>query len=148
MLEIKLCVLSNLKADVTENENLVPTEKKESDDGIGIPHIIVENINKSDIDELYKHPKFPPIAEVLDGMGLGPKGPPIPPEAAFAVVPYPIHRKAPPGSEFSHYVFVTVNENDPYVVFLVAHSSHDKIPTFFLNLSVLNGYLLYELNRN
>lgn len=46
-------------------------------------------------------------------MGLGPKGPPIPPPASFAVVPYPIHRKAPPGSEFSHYIFVTNNENDP-----------------------------------
>jgi len=103
----------NENADGMENENILPTEKKEADDGIGVPHIIVENINKSDIDELNKHPKFPPISEVLDGMGLGPKGPPIPPPAIFAVVPYPIHRKAPPGSEFSHYVFVTINENDP-----------------------------------
>ncbi len=103
----------NENADGNENENILPTEKKEADDGIGVPHIIVENINKSDIDELHKHPKFPPISEVLDGMGLGPKGPPIPPPAIFAVVPYPIHRKAPPGSEFSHYVFVTINENDP-----------------------------------
>lgn len=49
-------------------------------------------------------------------MGLGPKGPPIPPPALFAVVPYPSHRKTPPGAEFSHYVFVTTNENDPNLI--------------------------------
>lgn len=49
-------------------------------------------------------------------MGLGPKGPPIPPPAIFAVVPYPTHRKSPPGSEFSHYLFVTTNENDPNLI--------------------------------
>lgn len=49
-------------------------------------------------------------------MGLGPKGPPIPPPALFAVVPYPAHRKSPPGAEFSHYVFVTTNENDPNLI--------------------------------
>lgn len=54
--------------------------------------------------------------KVLDGMGLGPKGPPIPPPAIFAVVPYPTHRKSPPGSEFSHYLFVTTNENDPNLI--------------------------------
>lgn len=49
-------------------------------------------------------------------MGLGPKGPPIPPPALFAVVPYPSHRKTPPGAEFSHYIFVTTNENDPNLI--------------------------------
>ena len=86
-------------------------EKKE--DGIGVPHIVVEATSKADVDEIYKNPKLPPVDEVLDGMGLGPKGPPIPPPAIFAVVPFPTHRKAPPGAEFSHYLFVTNNENDP-----------------------------------
>lgn len=49
-------------------------------------------------------------------MGLGPKGPPIPPPAMFAVVPYPTHRKPPLGAEFSHYLFVTTNENDPNLI--------------------------------
>ena len=47
-------------------------------------------------------------------MGLGPRGPPIPPVANFAVVPYPVTRKQPIGAEFSHYIFVTTNESDPY----------------------------------
>ena len=85
----------------------------DKEDGIGVPNILVDSNNKTEIEEVHKHPKLPPLSEVLDGMGLGPKGPPIPPMATFAVVAYPNHRKAPPGSEFSHYIFVTNNENDP-----------------------------------
>lgn len=92
------------------------SRKPNENEPIGVPHIVIENVNKSDLDEIFKHPKFPPIEEVLDGMGLGPRGPPIPPQAIFAVVPYPAHRKSPPGSEFSHYVFVTTNENDPNLI--------------------------------
>lgn len=93
------------------NQSINIEEKK--DDQIGVPCIVLDNFNKCELDEVYKHPKFPPITEVLDGMGLGPKGPPIPPPATFAVVPYPEYRKAPAGSEFSHYIFVSNNENDP-----------------------------------
>ena len=49
-------------------------------------------------------------------MGLGARGPPIPPPATFSVVTYPEHRKAPPGSEFSHYVFVTNDPNDTNLI--------------------------------
>lgn len=46
-------------------------------------------------------------------MGLGPRGPPIPPPATFGVIPFPAHRKAPPCIEFGHYMFVSNIENDP-----------------------------------
>lgn len=95
------------------------TEKIDKEDSVGVPHILVEVNEKAELDELHKHPKLPQLEEVLDGMGLGPKGPPIPPPAIFSVVPYPVHRKSPPGAEFSHYVFVTTNENDPYVLFIL-----------------------------
>ena len=49
-------------------------------------------------------------------MGMGTRGPPIPPAATFSVVPYPIHRKSPPGSEFSHYIFVTNDPHDPNLI--------------------------------
>ena len=46
-------------------QNMSDDKKSEmKEDGIGIPHIIVETTNKSELDEVYKHPKFPPIAEV------------------------------------------------------------------------------------
>ncbi|CAF0787663.1 unnamed protein product [Brachionus calyciflorus] len=98
------------------NQSLLQNDEKNKEDGVGVPCIIIENVNKSELDEVFKHPKFPLIGEVLDGMGLGPKGPPIPPPASFAVVPYPVYRKAPAGADFSHYIFVTNNENDPNLI--------------------------------
>lgn len=52
--------------------------------------------------------------QVLDGLGMGPHGPPIPPPATFAVVPYPVKRYAPPTSELgNHYIFVASSPEDP-----------------------------------
>jgi hypothetical protein len=53
---------------------------------------------------------------VLDGLGLGPKGPPVPPPAVFAVVPYPVKRQAPTVSELGQYTFTFVSVEDPLVV--------------------------------
>ena len=50
----------------------------------------------------------------MDGLGLGPHGPPIPPPATFAVVPYPVRRRPPLGVDPpSHYVFVASGPDDP-----------------------------------
>ena len=49
----------------------------------------------------------------MDGLGLGLKGPPIPPNALFSVVPYPIKRKAPQSEAGSHYLFVASGPDDP-----------------------------------
>lgn len=55
--------------------------------------------------------------KVLDGLGLGPHGPPIPPPASFAVVPYPVRRRPPLGSDpSSHYVFVASSPDDPNAI--------------------------------
>lgn len=35
------------------------------------------------------------FSQVLDGLGLGPKGPPIPPPIIFSIVPYPKMRSVP-----------------------------------------------------
>lgn len=53
------------------------------------------------------------IIKVLDGLGLGPKGPPIPPPASFAVVPYPVKRKRPSADPVQHYEFVSTSLDDP-----------------------------------
>ena len=51
---------------------------------------------------------------MLDGLGLGAHGPPIPPPATFAVVPYPVRRRPPLGVDPpSHYVFVASGPDDP-----------------------------------
>lgn len=57
---------------------------------------------------------IPISAQVLDGLGLGPRGPPIPPPASFSVIPYPVKRRAPPMGEMAgHYMFVAASPDDP-----------------------------------
>ena len=58
-------------------------------------------------------PKLPAMNEVLDGLGLGEKGPPIPPMASFSVIPYPVKRKAPVSEAASHYLFIASGPDDP-----------------------------------
>ena len=57
--------------------------------------------------------RLPSVEEVLDGLGMGPRGPPIPPAAQFSVVPYPVKRHAPPGAESGHYTFIASSPDDP-----------------------------------
>lgn len=57
---------------------------------------------------------FFPTYQVLDGLGMGPRGPPIPPSAVFAVVPYPVKRRAPLMAELGgRYIFVASSPDDP-----------------------------------
>ncbi|KAK3085440.1 hypothetical protein FSP39_003318 [Pinctada imbricata] len=93
-----------------------PKEKEE--DGVGIPLILVDCADKSitPFDKVLDTNRLPSMEEVMDGLGLGPKGPPIPPAAAFAVVPYPVKRRAPPVSEFGgRYVFIASSPDDPNI---------------------------------
>lgn len=57
--------------------------------------------------------KLPAMNEVMDGLGLGAKGPPIPPSAMFSVIPYPVKRRAPVTEAASHYMFVASGPDDP-----------------------------------
>lgn len=96
--------------------NISEDKQRDAKEDIGVPHLIIEFANKINHEDICKHPRLPPIEEVLDGMGMGVNGPPIPPPATFSVMTYPNHRKSPPGSEFSHYVFVTNDPNDPNLI--------------------------------
>ncbi|XP_035381538.1 hydrocephalus-inducing protein homolog [Electrophorus electricus] len=62
-----------------------------------IPHICVSISGKEQPGgtELLCSLKLPSLEEVLDGLGLGPRGPPIPPPMLFSVVPYPKKRSVP-----------------------------------------------------
>ncbi|XP_074644164.1 hydrocephalus-inducing protein homolog [Tubulanus polymorphus] len=91
------------------------------DDGIGIPNIMIDcnqlDIEKSPDERVFETRKLPTPAEVLDGLGLGPTGPPIPPPASFAVIPYPVKRRQPNGGETNgHYVFIASSPDDPNVI--------------------------------
>ena len=53
--------------------------------------------------------------QILNGLGLGINGPPIPPPATFAMVQYPNIRTAPPGADNGHYCFIASSFDDPLV---------------------------------
>ncbi|KAG7333195.1 hypothetical protein KOW79_003330 [Hemibagrus wyckioides] len=59
-----------------------------------IPYICISISKKEEasIGKLLSSMKLPSLDEVLDGLGLGPKGPPIPPPMLFSVVQYPKRR--------------------------------------------------------
>ncbi|KAK6983379.1 hydrocephalus-inducing protein, partial [Biomphalaria glabrata] len=72
-------------------------------------HITYENL-------LLESGKLPTKQEVMDGLGLGPQGPPVPPAAEFAVVPYPVKRKPPPMPEVGgKYTFMSSSPDDPNI---------------------------------
>ncbi|KAL3860158.1 hypothetical protein ACJMK2_010318 [Sinanodonta woodiana] len=104
--------------DTQEGEGTDGTPDKEEKTTIGIPHIVIDVFDKSQSpgNKILESGKLPTLAEVLDGLGLGPKGPPIPPPADFAVVPYPVKRRAPPVCEFGgRYLFVASSPDDPNI---------------------------------
>jgi len=49
--------------------------------------------------------------KVLDGLGLGAGGPPIPPPVTFAVVPYPVKREELSGVKCRHFSFVPATDD-------------------------------------
>ncbi|XP_053175951.1 hydrocephalus-inducing protein homolog [Scomber japonicus] len=58
------------------------------------PHIVLNVTGKEYLSatELLKGNTLPPLEEVLDDLGLGPNGPPIPPPITFSMVPFPKNR--------------------------------------------------------
>lgn len=108
------------EGDGTDGEVMFDAEttKEKEDDGVGVPNIVVDCSDKTvpAYDKVLQTNRLPSMEEVLDGLGLGPKGPPIPPPATFAVVPFPVKRRAPPVSEFGgRYIFVASSPDDPNI---------------------------------
>ncbi|XP_074533739.1 hydrocephalus-inducing protein homolog [Halichoeres trimaculatus] len=62
-----------------------------------IPHIVLNATGKDhpSVSELLGGNALPPLAEVLDDIGLGPSGPPVPPPITFSLVPFPKNREPP-----------------------------------------------------
>ncbi|KAM4722980.1 hydrocephalus-inducing protein homolog [Rhinophrynus dorsalis] len=61
--------------------------------------------------------KLPSVEEILDGLGLGPSGPPIPPSFLFSVVNFPERRTLPNDQEtLGHFTFIAASPDDPNVL--------------------------------
>ncbi|KAJ8247378.1 hypothetical protein GJAV_G00245700 [Gymnothorax javanicus] len=75
----------------------------------GVPQILLPVCGRGHPSgaEILGSGRLPPLEEVLDGLGEGPKGPPIPPPIIYSVVPYPERRPPPSASERpSHFTFL------------------------------------------
>ncbi|XP_038663072.1 hydrocephalus-inducing protein homolog [Scyliorhinus canicula] len=73
-------------------------ENAEKEDVLGVPQIKLRAVSPDDCHGklVLDSGKVPLVEEILDSLGMGPSGPPIPPPALFAVMRYPVERR--PGS--------------------------------------------------
>ncbi|XP_037622519.1 hydrocephalus-inducing protein homolog isoform X2 [Sebastes umbrosus] len=77
------------------NQMAAPAEAEKVSPQVIIPHIELNVTGKDypSATELLKGSTLPPQVEVLDDLGLGPSGPPIPPPTTFSMVPFPKNRE-------------------------------------------------------
>ncbi|NXK55437.1 HYDIN protein, partial [Chauna torquata] len=74
---------------------------------VGVPCLDIHVLSPEDATgKILESGKLPTAEQILDGLGLGPSGPPIPPTAFYSVIHYPEKRVAPAGEALKHFVFV------------------------------------------
>ncbi|XP_065590283.1 hydrocephalus-inducing protein homolog [Cyrtonyx montezumae] len=74
---------------------------------IGVPCLDIQVLDVDDaIGKILESGTLPPAEQILDSLGLGPSGPPIPPTAFYSVIHYPEKRVAPVGEALQHFIFV------------------------------------------
>ncbi|NXI70129.1 HYDIN protein, partial [Anseranas semipalmata] len=74
---------------------------------VGVPCLDIQVLSAEDaIGKILESGQLPKAEQILDGLGLGPSGPPIPPTAFYSVIRYPEKRMAPAGEALKHFVFV------------------------------------------
>ncbi|KAM9374294.1 hydrocephalus-inducing protein homolog [Phaethornis superciliosus] len=73
----------------------------------GVPCLDIQVLGSEDVIQMIlESSKLPAAEQVLDDLGLGPSGPPIPPTAFYSVIHYPKRREAAAGEALSHFIFV------------------------------------------
>ncbi|XP_062817752.1 hydrocephalus-inducing protein homolog isoform X1 [Anolis carolinensis] len=80
---------------------------------IGVPYLEIQVLSSEEASgkSILESGKLPNVVQVLNGLGLGPSGPPIPPTVFFSVIPFP-EKRAPPvtGEALKHFTFLTSEE--------------------------------------
>ncbi|RXM33054.1 Hydrocephalus-inducing protein [Acipenser ruthenus] len=113
--EFKACLSPAPSPQTTDGDGVEAEEQLEARGEVGVPHILLNVIGQDDpsAQKVLESKKLPPLDEVLDGLGQGPKGPPIPPSIIFSVVPYPGKRTPPNGQDnLSHFEFLVPLSED------------------------------------
>ncbi|KAM6294461.1 hydrocephalus-inducing protein homolog [Aegotheles albertisi] len=78
------------------------------DQDVGVPCLDIQVLSPEDVTgKILESGKLPVVEQILDDLGLGPSGPPIPPTAFYSVIRYPEKRMVPAAGEaLRHFVFV------------------------------------------
>ncbi|XP_075290309.1 hydrocephalus-inducing protein homolog isoform X2 [Opisthocomus hoazin] len=75
---------------------------------VGVPCLDIQVLSSEDVTgKILENSKLPAAEQILDDLGVGPSGPPIPPMAFYSVIRYPEKRVAPAAGEaLKHFIFV------------------------------------------
>ncbi|XP_026722885.1 hydrocephalus-inducing protein homolog, partial [Athene cunicularia] len=75
---------------------------------VGVPCLDIQVLSSADVTRaILESGKLPAAEQILDDLGLGPSGPPIPPTAFYSVIRYPEKRMVPTAGEaLEHFAFV------------------------------------------
>ncbi|XP_074007853.1 hydrocephalus-inducing protein homolog [Numenius arquata] len=101
----KLKVLEDSKLSQLEGEGAEVTSRGQD---VGVPCLNIQVLRPEDVtDKILESGKMPAAEQILDELGLGPSGPPIPPTAFYSVIHYPEKRVAPAAEEaFKNFIFI------------------------------------------
>lgn len=102
------------KAAKHKEQEVVPQDiEEESREGLGLPFIDIDtDQSASDITKQILNSDLPSLEDILEGMGMGHNGPPIPEPAIFQVCPFPLKRRSLERPA-SVYTFITASLDDP-----------------------------------
>ncbi|NXA41620.1 HYDIN protein, partial [Eudromia elegans] len=101
--------LEKLKA--LEESKLPGQEEEESrkEQETRVPCLEIQVLSSEDANgkRILESGKLPDVDQILDSLGVGPSGPPVPPPAFYSVIRYPEKRGAPAaGEHLEHFMFV------------------------------------------
>ncbi|XP_074748293.1 hydrocephalus-inducing protein homolog isoform X5 [Strix uralensis] len=101
----KLKALEDSKLSGLEGEGAEGSARGQD---IGVPCLDIQVLSSADVTRaILESGKLPAAEQVLDDLGLGPLGPPIPPTAFYSVIRYPEKRMVPAAGEaLEHFAFV------------------------------------------
>ncbi|NWH50429.1 HYDIN protein, partial [Fregata magnificens] len=101
----KLKALEDSKLSCLEGEGAEGSARGQD---VGVPCLDIQVLSSEDVTrKILESSKLPAAEQILDDLGLGPSGPPIPPTAFYSVIRYPEKRMAPAAGEaLKHFVFV------------------------------------------
>ncbi|XP_073420455.1 hydrocephalus-inducing protein-like [Dendrobates tinctorius] len=117
--------LEKLRATAEEDGVHVGPEKKGQENlevelkmGVGVPHYELHvSGDPATIQTVLQSSFLPSVDEVLEGLGLGPSGPPIPPPYIFSVITFPERRNLCSDPEtLGHFSFIATSPDDPNVI--------------------------------